>query len=145
MDRQRYDGKTPTSDSPADQMKDRAGEMREQAEGAASEAAERAGQVAGDMAGEARTKADEAADMGRERAAEGMERTASMLREREQDGAVGAVAGRAAEGMERSASYIRQHDTAEMWTDVEHYVREHPVQGIAGAMAAGFLVGRILR
>ena len=50
-----------------------------------------------------------------------------------------------ADGMERGAGYLRSHDTNQMWTDVEEYVREHPVMGIAGSVAAGFLVGRMLR
>jgi len=68
-----------------------------------------------------------------------------MLKDQAGDGTAGAVADKAAAGMERTAQYLRDRGTAEMWDDVEAYVRVHPVQGIAGAVAAGFIVGRILR
>lgn len=144
-ERQGYGGGTssgrPAQGDQAGQMREQGEHLKDRAENAASEAQDRAGHIAD----EARARAEDAADMGRERAADGMERAASMLHEHEGAGAVGAVAGRAAIGMERSAQYLRERDTSEMWTDVEHYIREHPAQGIAGAMAAGFLIGRILR
>jgi ElaB/YqjD/DUF883 family membrane-anchored ribosome-binding protein len=50
-----------------------------------------------------------------------------------------------AEGMERSATYLREHSTEDMRGDVERYVREHPMQAMAGALVAGFVLSRILR
>jgi ElaB/YqjD/DUF883 family membrane-anchored ribosome-binding protein len=47
--------------------------------------------------------------------------------------------------MEKTATYVREHSTNEMLNDVETYVKEHPAQSVAGAVVAGFLLGRILR
>jgi len=113
----------------------------ERARDAASGAREQAEQ--GAM--QARERASQAAEQGEERAAEGMEQAASMIRDRADGTPAAGAAMKAADGMERSADYLRKHDTNEMWQDVEHYVREHPVAGIAGSVAAGFLVGRLLK
>jgi ElaB/YqjD/DUF883 family membrane-anchored ribosome-binding protein len=57
-----------------------------------------------------------------------------------------ATAGEAAAStMEKTATYVREHSTNEMLNDVETYVKEHPAQSVAGAVVAGFLLGRILR
>ncbi|MCK9485612.1 MAG: hypothetical protein M0R73_02760 [Dehalococcoidia bacterium] len=118
----------------ASTMADRAGEAAQDAQHRVSEAVD-----------EASSKAQEMEATGREKAAEGAERAASMLRERSDGGAVGAATDRAAEGMEKTARYLREHDTSDLLGEIEDYVRQHPVQGIAGAVAAGFVVGRILK
>jgi ElaB/YqjD/DUF883 family membrane-anchored ribosome-binding protein len=87
----------------------------------------------------------ETADAGRVKAADGMDRAAERLRQQSPEGAAGAVAERTADAAERTATYLREHDTKQMWTDMERYVQEHPMQGVAGALAAGFLIGRMLR
>ncbi|MEZ4503949.1 MAG: hypothetical protein R3C39_15100 [Dehalococcoidia bacterium] len=51
----------------------------------------------------------------------------------------------ASHGVERSAEYVRSHTSSDMVEDVESYVREHPVQGVAMAVAAGFVIGRVLK
>ena len=113
-------------------------------DGMRGQAKEMAGR-AEEAAAEGRERMAQAAHQGEQRAADGMEQAASALRERAEGTAAAGVAVKAADGMERSAGYLRSHDTGEMWGDVEHYVREHPVAGIAGSVAAGFIVGRILR
>ncbi len=52
---------------------------------------------------------------------------------------------RAAEGMHAAAGYLQEHNTSEIANDVEEYVRAHPLQSVAAAIAAGFVVGRVLR
>ncbi len=94
---------------------------------------------------QARDKASEVAEAGEERAADGMDRAAGVLREHSGSIPAGGVAVKAADGIERGADYLRSHETGEMWGDVENYVRDHPVMGIAGSVAAGFIVGRLLR
>ena len=106
---------------------------------------ENIGARAQDAAAQARDKASEVAEAGEERAADGMDRAAAVLREHSDSIPAGGVAVKAADGMERGADYLRSHETGEMWSDVENYVRDHPVMGIAGSVAAGFLVGRLLR
>jgi len=133
-------GSAPEREAPS-QGGDGAREGMERARDAASGAREQAEQ--GAM--QARERASQAAEQGEERAAEGMEQAASMIRDRADGTPAAGAAMKAADGMERSADYLRKHDTNEMWQDVEHYVREHPVAGIAGSVAAGFLVGRLLK
>jgi ElaB/YqjD/DUF883 family membrane-anchored ribosome-binding protein len=108
----------------------------------------------GDMGEQARERtqqvgeqARERAEQGRERAAGGMASAAEKLREQSegQSGMRAEVGTKAADTMERGASYLREHDTQEIVDDVEKYVREHPMQALAGAVVGGFIIGRILR
>lgn len=89
----------------------------------------------------------ERADEGIGKAAGGMEDTARKLREQtEGKGGVQAKAGeKMAEGMEKTAGYLRERDTQQIMGDVERYVREHPLQAVAGAVVGGFILSRILR
>lgn len=120
-----------------DRAREGTDEMRDGAQGAMDRA--------GEMAQEGRERAKEAMEAGEERAAEGMERAASEIRSRAGDMPMSGAALKAADGMERSADYLRNHDMQDLWSDIEDYVRQHPVVGIAGSVAAGFLVGRMLR
>jgi hypothetical protein len=55
------------------------------------------------------------------------------------------AAHRVADGMEATASYLREHDLADMRDDVVDICRRHPVQTLISAAAFGFLLGRALR
>jgi vacuolar-type H+-ATPase subunit H len=124
----------------SDQSSSRTDEAREKA----SEYAEKARETASEY-GE---KAKEQAEMGKDQAASGMEKAAEMMRDRVggSDGGVTAQAGtKVADTMENAASYLREHDTTEMWSDVETFARTHPTQALAGAVVAGFLLGRLIR
>jgi ElaB/YqjD/DUF883 family membrane-anchored ribosome-binding protein len=104
--------------------------------------ADRAREAAGDMAENMRG----AEARGREQASSGLDSVAEQLRERaSSDGTKGEMAERAAVGMERTADYLREHSTGDMTADLEAYVREHPMQGVAAAVVAGFVIGRVLR
>jgi ElaB/YqjD/DUF883 family membrane-anchored ribosome-binding protein len=108
------------------------------------------GQGADDVkakAKEAGRKIEEKADETRESAAEGLGTAATKLREKsqEQDGMAAEAGSKIAEGMDQTASYLKEHDTGEMVDDLERYIRQHPMQAVAGAVAAGFVIGRILR
>jgi ElaB/YqjD/DUF883 family membrane-anchored ribosome-binding protein len=100
-------------------------------------------QRATEFSEQTRSKADE----GMNKAAESMEGTAGKLRERaESMGGMQAKAGeKVADGMEKTAGYLREKDTQQIMDDVEKYVKEHPVQAVAGALVGGFLIARILR
>jgi ElaB/YqjD/DUF883 family membrane-anchored ribosome-binding protein len=118
--------------------------------GRSGETAERAreyGQQAQEKAAEYGEQARERADEGMDRAGERMGETAARVRERAQErgGMQAEVGTRVADSMERTANYLKEHDTAELMDDVERYVKEHPVQAVAGAVVAGFVIGRILR
>jgi ElaB/YqjD/DUF883 family membrane-anchored ribosome-binding protein len=58
--------------------------------------------------------------------------------------AVGAVH-RLADGMETTASYLREHDVADMRDDFISLCKRHPVQALVSAVAFGFLLGRSVR
>jgi hypothetical protein len=115
------------------------GSTQEQAEDLAGKAKESAGQYA--------EKAQEQIDRGTDQAAGGLDKAADALRERTRDSdGMGAQAGtRVAEGMETAAGYLREHNSEDMLADLEHYVKAHPTTALAGAVVAGFFIGRILR
>jgi hypothetical protein len=55
------------------------------------------------------------------------------------------AANRLADGMESTASYLRDHDLKGMGNDVAGICRKYPLQSLLSAVAIGFLVGRSLR
>ena len=52
---------------------------------------------------------------------------------------------RVADGMETTASYLREHDFADMRDDLISLCKKHPVQALVSAVAFGFLLGRSVR
>ena len=50
-----------------------------------------------------------------------------------------------ADGMESTASYLREHDFEDMRDDLINICRRHPAQALLSALAAGFLLGRVIR
>lgn len=103
--------------------------------------------AARDKATEIGEKAQDRADAGIDKAAGGLESAAQKLKERTQeaDGMPAQAGTKVAEGMEKTAGYLREHDTSAILDDVETYVKEHPMQAVAGAVVGGFLISRILR
>jgi ElaB/YqjD/DUF883 family membrane-anchored ribosome-binding protein len=112
----------------------------------AQDKASEMGQKAQETASKAGEKAQEKVDQGMDSAAGGMESAASKLREQAEnmDGMPAQAGTKVADTMERTAGYLREHDSAEIMDDIEQYVREHPMQAVAGAIVGGFLIGRIL-
>ena len=106
-----------------------------------------AGQQAQAKAAEVGHKAQEKADSALDTAAGSMSHAAETLREMsEGSGGVQEQAGvKLAEGMEKTAGYLREHDTGQLWDDLEQFVREHPTQAVTGAVAVGFILGRAMR
>jgi ElaB/YqjD/DUF883 family membrane-anchored ribosome-binding protein len=100
-----------------------------------------------DKASELGQKAQQQADIGKDKAAGGMESAADKIREQagKSDGMTAQTGTKVADGMEKTAGYLREHDTTEMLDDVEKYVKDHPMQAVAGAVIGGFVIGRILR
>lgn len=126
----------------ADQARERAGEMADQARERADEMTDQAREAAGNVG----VRAREMEERGREQASSGLESVAEQLRERAAgDGTTGELAEKAAMSMERTAGYLREHSASDMSSDIEAYVREHPMQGVAAAIVAGFVIGRVLR
>lgn len=117
----------------------------QQTQGGRMEQAQQYAGQAREKAGEYGQRAQEQADAGKDQAAAGMERAAGTVREKMGGGAQGEAGARIAEGMESAAGYLRAHDTSEMLNDLETYARNHPGQALAGAVATGFILGRLLR
>jgi ElaB/YqjD/DUF883 family membrane-anchored ribosome-binding protein len=107
----------------------------------------RARREASAMTQKAREQASQVADEATTTAGESMESVASKLREgtEGQGGMAGQAGTKVADSMENTASYLKEHDTQEMLDDLERYVREHPMQALAGAIVGGFLIGRVFR
>jgi ElaB/YqjD/DUF883 family membrane-anchored ribosome-binding protein len=134
-----YSGYTPAREfGQAGVRADGGQRVQEKAKETATRAQEKAQEVG--------QKAEQQADVAVDKTAEGLESTAQTVRERfaTRDGVTGDVGMKAADTMERTAGYLREHDTAEIIDDVERYVREHPMQALAGAVVGGFLIGRLL-
>jgi ElaB/YqjD/DUF883 family membrane-anchored ribosome-binding protein len=92
-------------------------------------------------------RATETADKAMDTTAGGMESAADTIREKfEGQGGIQEKAGTTvASGMERTAEYLREHDTQAVLSDVEAYVKNHPAQALVGAVALGFVIGRVMR
>lgn len=113
---------------------------------------ERAGQVADqarEKAGEFAHQATDAVDARRDQASETMHTAATQIRERGESLPGGErtteMASMAADKVEATSAYVREHDVQDMMSDLETLVRNHPTQSIVAAAAVGFLVGRMLR
>ncbi|MCK9518739.1 MAG: hypothetical protein M0R74_06920 [Dehalococcoidia bacterium] len=111
---------------------ERAGEMKQRAQEQASNVA---------------TMARERSDQGMYKASEGLSSAAAQLREKgeQRGGKQAQVASKMADQLDRTSTYLRDHDTQQVWDDVERFVKENPMQAAAGALFAGFVLGRILR
>lgn len=99
-------------------------------------------------------KVEDRVDEGMQRAAAGLEDAAKRLHSKAGFDAPGsddarAKAGRAAHStadtMESVARYLRDNDTAGLQRDLERQVRDNPLQTLLVAVAAGWVVGKILR
>lgn len=103
-------------------------------------------QKASDTKDKVQEKVKETTEEGIDRTAEGVHTAAERIRsETEQRGGMTAEAGtKVADTMERTAGYLREHDSEQIIDDVERYVRQHPVQAVAGAIVGGFILGRLL-
>lgn len=119
-------------------MSDHEPDIQEQAGEVAQRAHERA---------TAYERAMEQAEAGRQKAASGLRSAADQIRRRgmEAEGSRAQAIARAADTVDKSAQYLDEHEAREMWGTFETFVREHPFQAAAGALAAGVLIGRILR
>jgi ElaB/YqjD/DUF883 family membrane-anchored ribosome-binding protein len=95
----------------------------------------------------ARDRLMEGADKAKDRAATGIESIAERLREQagDREGLPAQASEKVASGMEKTAGYLKEGDTQQMVQDLEGFVRSHPMQALGGAIAAGFVIGRILR
>ncbi|MFB3904025.1 MAG: hypothetical protein ACE15E_11275 [Acidobacteriota bacterium] len=128
----------------------------EQAAQTASGTIEETKRRASEMGSRARSELNRAVETGKTKAeqarvsaAGGLQKAASKVQETADrlpgGDRVHNAARSVASGMERSATYLREHDFSDMQADVEDFVRRHPGQSLITALAAGFLLGQVLR
>lgn len=103
--------------------------------------------MASEKATEVGAKLQDTADMGVNRAAEGLDQASVQLRERatEMGGVQEKLGVRMADGLDKTSGYLREHEANEIWTDVEKFVREHPMQAAVTAAVAGYVVAKVLK
>jgi hypothetical protein len=82
------------------------------------------------------------ADQVRASAADGLEGTANAVHSG--GASVARAAHSAADALASGARYIRENDTRDMIDDLMEVVRNNPGPALLGAVALGFLVGRML-
>lgn len=107
--------------------------------------------LAGETASEAKSafgeKLNSGADAGMNKAADGLGSAAEKMRTRaeEDEGVRATVEVKAAEAMDKTADFLKTHDSKELIADLEEFVKAHPLQAAAGALAAGYVIGKIVR
>lgn len=135
-----------TFDTMKEQAKDAAREVGAQA-GAASAAARR---EVGRLSEQMRDAAESLLDEQKDRMASAVHGVADMLRrtadtlERENNAAAAHYADRAAAQIDRFSETVRNRQLGEMVATAEDFARRQPALFIAGAVAAGFVIGRLL-
>lgn len=135
MGNENHNGGTATWDEPRPEstgMQDQASELKDKA---------------GEKASEYGAKLQETADAGIDRAADGLEKAAGQLRTRAEDGGgvQEKVGVRVADGLDKTSQYLREHEAQEIWTDVEQFVKDHPMQAAVGAAVAGYVVAKMMK
>jgi hypothetical protein len=85
------------------------------------------------------------ADAARENVAAALEGGAERLSGIGGSGPASAATGTAAEGLRETAAYLRENEPTEIWSDIEGYVKRYPGRSVIAAVAAGLMLGRILR
>jgi ElaB/YqjD/DUF883 family membrane-anchored ribosome-binding protein len=115
--------------------------------GNASEMASTAQEKINEGASAAQEKFGAGAEAVRENAASGLASAATRMRDQSssQDGMQAQVKGKAADAMESASHYLTEHDSQELWTDVERFVKDHPMQAAAGALVAGYVLAKVTR
>ena len=109
------------------------------------------GKKASETASEARTAVQErvmsGADTGMDKAAQGLGSAAEKMRMRaeEDQGMRSTVEAKAADAMDKTAGYLKEHDSQELMHEIEEFVKTHPMQAAVGALAAGYVLGKLVR
>lgn len=114
---------------------------------ATQQAKETAQQAAGQARGRVRDEVDRRSTEAGDQAtsvADAMRQSARQLREQGKEGAAKPMEN-AAERVERAGSWLRESDGDRILRDVEDFGRRNPMAVVAGGMALGFAVSRLLK
>jgi len=122
------------------QAKQKAGEVVDQVQDKAGEVASTVKEQA---ASQISTQKEKAAD-GLGNVAQAIRQTSDQLRQNDQAG-VAEYIDKAAQGVERFSSYLRNRDLDEIVSGVEQFARREPALFIGGAFTVGLLAARFLR
>lgn len=129
-------------------------DMGEQMKNVATAVQHDAKSAAREKVGQVGHQVEDQTNRAMDRAASGLETAANRLdqvadeRLGGQTGArarVGDAAHQAADTLEGTARYLRENDVRGVQNDLERMTREKPVQMVLGALAVGWLLGKILR
>ena len=90
-------------------------------------------------------RAKEGLEDGKTKAAEALNHAADAIRERTGDGMLSDAGESLASGVEKVAAYTEERSPGEMRADLEDFIKKHPVEAVAGAIFAGFLIGKVMR
>jgi hypothetical protein len=117
---------------------------------AGRQAPDRLAQAAGGVAQEAGRVAETKASETMTQIGDTLEQVAQVVRDagegiRMDRPEIAGVADTAAEQVERSSRYMREHDAREVMEAVQDAARRQPVAVVAGGLALGLAVGRLLR
>ncbi|MEW9552197.1 hypothetical protein [Nonomuraea sp. NPDC050783] len=133
-----------------------AGTAKEAAREVAGTAVERTAQVADEAKAQTRRAVDELRDRVRAQSEHQSHRAAQSLRQWSEDLAVmqehakpdspvSNIVRQVADQGQRAADYLEHNGLAGVVSDVQRFARRRPAAFLAGALAAGFLVGRIVK
>jgi ElaB/YqjD/DUF883 family membrane-anchored ribosome-binding protein len=144
MSRNPLDSKTNEADRVTDfseRRTDNVEKLKERLEDVAAKAKDKAEQWT-ESASETADRQRENVSSGLERAASTLHEKATTI---PGGPSAASAAHRLADGMETTASYLREHDFADMRDDLINLCKRHPVQALVSAVAFGFLLGRSVR
>jgi hypothetical protein len=127
---------TQTRDSATDQVKQRAGQAGEQAKGAAEQAKSRVSEEVDKRSTQAGEQATSVADAVRQ--------ASRQLREQGKEG-VAKPMEQAAERVESAGNWLREADGDRILREVEDFGRRQPMVALAGGLAIGFALSRLLK
>jgi hypothetical protein len=113
--------------------------------------ADEAKQMIGESVDEAKGQVKSTLSDQKVKAAENLDQVAGVLRRTSQELSSGEnqtiaqYAEAAAEQVERFSGYLKNHEVGELVNDLRDVARRQPEMFVAGALAAGFLIGRFLK
>lgn len=143
-------GRTRSIGETLDTMKGQATEAAREMGAQAAAAGDAAQREVARLGEKMRDAAQSLLDEQKERLAGAVQSIADMLRrtadtlEHENNAVAADYAGRAAAQIDRLSATVRERELAEMVASAEAFARRQPALYVAGAVAAGFVIGRLL-